>query len=310
MSCLIMWTLQWIFGMGMHERLGGTRTLALSSPRSGISRLGLGGLVLPRSLLTPRARGLASTPWSRDGLTAWGSELKQVRPLEGGGSCLVLWLASSAEEPDRRREPLVPPWGRAGMDTRLWRRGGCRIRGQPGPCGEARCPPSGLDRAPGVGLLASASPWVGLGVVPGPSLTWMLSWVLSSTLNSSGSGTGGVSTPMAGLPAGGSESVQWDPSPLVLLPLWGSLWPSVWAVFTSLSWVRCSWWLGLEGCICGYGWKTKINTLLSIHWECWDINILCASHMNFCQIEWNIHFCSIHSIYAVPDTALPLVEGS
>lgn len=243
-------TPQGIFGLGRHERLKGIRILAdpgsLGVPWSGSSRLelvplgSLQGLDVLRGWSSEMRLGLR-------GCTC-GPALKEGRPLEGGGSCLV-WLARGPNEHPGFREakPLVPPGLRAGRDTRLWRRRGCSMWGQVKPadlgvtdfCSIAAgalhsC--WAADWAADAGLSLAFTPCE----VPKPG---QCRWVLRRWLSLLGSA--GLDTSAIRSSREQSASIWVSSSGL---PFVRSLWPSVGGVFTGLPWWRCSLRQGLKGC--------------------------------------------------------------
>ena len=238
---------QGIFGLGRHERLKGIRILAdpgsLSVPWLGSSRL---DLVPCWSLQGSDALwGWSSEVRQRLRGCTWGPALKQGRPRDGGGSCLVR-LASSPKEHLGLREakPLVPPGLSAGRDTRLWRRGGCSIRGQVEPsvlgvtefCSVAvgalhSC--CAADWAADAGLSLA---FTTCGVLKPRRCRWVQRrWLCLS----------GSAGPVIRSSRVQSASVLVPSSGLVLVR---SLWPSVGGVFTSFPWWRCSLGQGMKGC--------------------------------------------------------------
>lgn len=179
------------------------------------------------SLLRPKGLGWVSSIVARLGPRAWGPELKQGRPLDGGGSCLS--CLELAPDPFFR---LESPCVRTGMDTLLWMRGGCRTRGLRRGSWVRDLEPC---RSPSPGCLAKlVIGWPMLRGL-GASLSWILRCVLSSRLSSSGSGRGrGTAAAAVTVMAPSASEVEaawpWESTSAGLR----SLRPSVWAVLARL----------------------------------------------------------------------------
>lgn len=241
---------QGIFGLGRQERLKGIRILAdpgpLSVPWSGSFRLELehrGNLQGSDAL-----RGWSSEARHRLEAWTWGPALKQGRPLDGGGSCLI-WLARGPKEHPvfSEAKPPVPPGLSEGRDTRLCRRGGCSMRGlvKPGDlavtelCGitaGALRSCSAADWAADAGLSLAITPC--RAPKPGRCRLVLRRWLISS-------GCAGPDTSAIRSSRRRSASICVPSSDLLLVR---SLWPSVGRVFNSLPWWRCSLRQGLKGC--------------------------------------------------------------
>jgi len=266
---IVVWSLgrqtydpQGSFGLGRHVRLNGIR---ISADPWSLSVFGVGssrelGLVHHGSFLgSDVLRGWRSEEWNSFGDCSWGPVLKQGRPLDGGGSCLV-WLASSPKEHPGFREakPAVPPGLVAGRDTRLLRRGGCTVRGQVEPLDlevtEFWSITAGALFLCSVAARA-AKAGLSLAVIPCEAQeVKQCRLVLGKRLSSSGPATLNTSARRA---SGGWSSSLWVAFSELLLV--SSLWPSVRGVFTSLPWCRCSLRQGLKGCsIWGCRKKEKI----------------------------------------------------
>lgn len=264
---------QGFFGLGRHERLIGIRILAdpgsLTIPWLGSSRLQLVPLGSLQGLDV--LRGWSSetrlTLWG----CTWGPALKEGRPLEGGGSCLV----RLARDPNEHlgvtgAKPLAPPGLSAGRDTRLWRRRGCSMRGQVGPADR------GVTEFCSITAGALPSCWAAdarLSLsftprdVPKPG---RCRWVLRRWLNLLVSAD--LDTSAKSSSTEQSASLQVSPSGLLFMR---SLWSSVGGVFTVFSWWRGSLRQRLKGCsIWGCRgekrhfrmiWKTNHKVVRSLH---------------------------------------------
>lgn len=219
---------------------------SLSAPWLGSSRLELvhwGSLQLSDAL-----RGWSSEVWHRLGACTWGPALKQGRPLDGGGSCLVRLARGPKEDPGfREAKPPVPPELSAGRDTRLWRRGCCSMRGQVDPAGLGVTEFCSIT----AGALHSccAADWaadagLSLAVTPcGATEPRRCRWVLRRWLSSLG--FAGPDTSAIRRSTEWSASVWVTSSDLLLIRL---LWPAMRGVFTILPLWGCSLRQGLKGC--------------------------------------------------------------
>lgn len=186
------------------------------------------------SLLRPGGVGWVRSIVARLGPRVWGPELKQGRPLDGGGSCLSclelapnpgfrLGLATQSEG------TLASPCVRTGMDTLLWMRGGCRTRGLRRGSWVRDLEPR---RSSSPGCLTKLGGWPTLRGLWAwkASLSWILRCVLSSRLSSSGSGRGWGSAVMVPSASGVEATWPWESTSAGLR----SLRPSVWTVLARL----------------------------------------------------------------------------